>query len=88
MSLNDLINNNFLDIKIDDLNIHLKMEGYNPAGSIKIKTAYALIEHYEKLGLINENTKLIESSSGNLGVALSSVCAEKKYNFTCVCDRK
>lgn len=66
--------------------MYLKIEGLNPAGSIKLKTAYSVIDDLEQQGKITPNTKLIESSSGNLGVALSMVCAERGYRFTCVID--
>jgi cysteine synthase A len=66
--------------------IYLKLEGLNLAGSIKLKTALGLIESLEKRGLIRENSILIESSSGNLGVALSMVCASRGLHFTCVVD--
>ncbi len=76
-------------VQIGDLcsaTIQLKIEGLNPAGSIKLKTAHALITDLEVRGLINHKTRLIESSSGNLGVALAMVCATKGYQFVCVID--
>lgn len=66
---------------------YLKLEGLNIAGSIKLKTALHLIN-----GLIAEKkihphtSKIVESSSGNLGVALSIVCKAKGLPFTCVTD--
>lgn len=76
-------------IQIDQLcsaKVQLKIEGLNPAGSIKLKTAYAIISDLESRGLITPRTRLIESSSGNLGVALAMVCAAKGYQFVCVID--
>ncbi|WP_256079601.1 2,3-diaminopropionate biosynthesis protein SbnA [Massilia sp. YIM B04103] len=67
-------------------NLNLKLESCNPAGSIKMKTAIGLIEHYAEQRAITPDTTLIESSSGNLGVALSLVCAERGYRFICVVD--
>ncbi|WP_165984762.1 2,3-diaminopropionate biosynthesis protein SbnA [Streptomyces sp. YIM 98790] len=64
----------------------LKIEACNPAGSIKIKTAVALVEEAEKAGCIRPRTRLIESTSGNLGIALSVICAAKGYPLTCVTD--
>lgn len=76
--------NNFLPIKA---NVFLKLEGFNLAGSIKIKPAISMIEALEKKGKIHPGyTHIIESSSGNLGVALSLACSVKGYNFTCVSD--
>jgi len=64
----------------------LKMESLNPAGSIKLKTAVGLIDDLQGRGLITADTRLIESSSGNLGVALAMICAERGISFTCVVD--
>jgi 2,3-diaminopropionate biosynthesis protein SbnA len=67
--------------------VFLKLEGFNITGSIKIKTAIALVEDLERRGIAKPNeTVLIESSSGNLGLALSLVCAIKGYKFICVTD--
>lgn len=68
-------------------NVFLKLEGFNVTGSIKIKTAIKLIEDLEQRGVARPNeTVLVESSSGNLGLALSLVCAVKGYEFICVTD--
>ncbi len=70
-----------------DISLYLKLEGLNPAGSIKIKPAINMIEDLEERGLIKPGrSRIIESSSGNLGVALSLVCKVKGYDFTCVTD--
>jgi cysteine synthase A len=67
--------------------VFLKLEGFNVSGSIKIKTAIKLVEDLEQRGLARPNeTVLVESSSGNLGLALSLVCAVKGYEFICVTD--
>ncbi|WP_405150361.1 2,3-diaminopropionate biosynthesis protein SbnA [Sphaerisporangium sp. NBC_01403] len=66
--------------------VYLKIEGFNPAGSIKLKTAIGLIEDAERSGSVSVGVPVIESSSGNLGIALSSICAAKGYPFTCVVD--
>lgn len=67
--------------------MHLKLEGLNIAGSIKFKTALAMVEDLERRGIIRPETNtIIESSSGNLGVALSIVCCAKGYEFMCVTD--
>lgn len=72
---------------IADLNrFYLKVEGFNPGGSIKIKTARGIIQAVEKSGVDMSSTRLIESTSGNLGVALAVICAAKKYRLTCVTD--
>src|SRR6516164_1326100 len=67
--------------------VFLKLEGFNITGSIKIKTAIGLVESLEQRGVARPNeTVLVESSSGNLGLALSLVCAIKGYKFICVTD--
>lgn len=64
----------------------LKLEGLNIAGSIKLKTALSLLRELERLGVSPQKNGIIESSSGNLGVALSIVCKARGYDFTCVID--
>ncbi len=67
--------------------VFLKLEGFNITGSIKIKTAIGLVEDLERRGIARPNeTVLVESSSGNLGLALSLICAIKGYKFICVTD--
>jgi cysteine synthase A len=67
--------------------VFLKLEGFNVSGSIKIKTAIGLIEDLEHRGVAKPGeTVIVESSSGNLGIALSLVCAIKGYKFICVTD--
>ena len=67
--------------------VFLKLEGFNITGSIKVKTAIELVEDLEQRGIARPNeTVLVESSSGNLGLALSLVCAIKGYKFICVTD--
>ena len=66
---------------------YIKFEGLNIAGSIKLKTAKFLIDGLErKYGLCPYKNTIIESSSGNLGIALSIICKSKKYKFICVTD--
>ena len=67
--------------------VFLKLEGFNVSGSIKVKTAIGLIEDLERRGIARPHeTVIVESSSGNLGIALSLVCAIKGYKFICVTD--
>jgi 2,3-diaminopropionate biosynthesis protein SbnA len=68
-------------------NFFLKYEGCNIAGSIKFKTAQYLIAGLEKEYKIKpDKNTIIESSSGNLGIALSIICRAKGYPFICVTD--
>ncbi|MEU2113934.1 2,3-diaminopropionate biosynthesis protein SbnA [Streptomyces sp. NPDC019507] len=66
--------------------LFLKCEGFNFAGSIKLKAATEMVEAAERDGLLRPDSVLIESSSGNLGVALSMIAASKGYRFLCVTD--
>ncbi|MFF5793629.1 2,3-diaminopropionate biosynthesis protein SbnA [Paeniglutamicibacter sp. NPDC012692] len=66
--------------------LYLKIEGFNFAGSIKLKPAREMVERAEREGLIGPGSTLVESSSGNLGVALSMIAASKGYRFVCVVD--
>jgi cysteine synthase A len=66
--------------------LHLKCEGFNFGGSVKMQAAAAMVEAAEHEGLLRPGTKLVESSSGNLGIALSVVSASKGIEFTCVTD--
>lgn len=56
-------------------NICLKMENFNPSGSIKARAAYAMIDEAIKRGDIDNGTVIIEPTSGNTGIALAMVCA-------------
>jgi N-(2-amino-2-carboxyethyl)-L-glutamate synthase len=62
--------------------VFLKLEGFNITGSIKVKTAIGLVEDLEQRGIARRNeTVFVESSSGNLGLSLSLVCAIRGYRF-------
>jgi cysteine synthase A len=66
--------------------LYLKCEGFNFAGSIKLKAATEMVEAAERDGTLTPGSVLVESSSGNLGVALSMIAASKGYRFLCVTD--
>ncbi|QBD78906.1 pyridoxal-phosphate dependent enzyme [Ktedonosporobacter rubrisoli] len=68
--------------------IHLKLESENPTGSVKDRTGYGLIQAMETRGLLGKGSIVIESTSGNLGVALSFYCKLKGYSFIAVVDPK
>ncbi|MFJ5195292.1 2,3-diaminopropionate biosynthesis protein SbnA [Streptomyces sp. NPDC088394] len=68
--------------------LFLKCEGFNFAGSIKLKAATAMVEAAERDGILTPESILVESSSGNLGVALSVIAASKGYRFLCVTDSR
>jgi cysteine synthase A len=68
--------------------LFLKCEGFNFAGSIKLKAATEMVEAAERAGTLRPGSVLVESSSGNLGVALSMIAANKGYGFVCVTDSR
>ena len=59
--------------------IVVKLEFRNPLGSVKDRIGLAMIESAEKEGLIREGTVIVEPTSGNTGIALAFVCAERNY---------
>ena len=63
----------------DGAEILVKFEGLNVGGSIKTRTAYNMILDAEKKGLLNENTVIVEPTSGNQGIGLALVGAVKGY---------
>jgi len=68
--------------------LYLKCEGFNFAGSIKLKIASEMVEDAERDGALTTDSVLVESSSGNLGVALSIIAASRGYRFVCVTDSR
>jgi 2,3-diaminopropionate biosynthesis protein SbnA len=77
----------YIDLRlISRHSLFLKCEGFNFAGSVKFKTAKEMVEAAEQDGTVRPGAILIESSSGNLGVALSMIAASKGYRFLCVTD--
>jgi N-(2-amino-2-carboxyethyl)-L-glutamate synthase len=66
--------------------LFLKCEGFNFAGSIKLKAATEMVGAAAAAGVLTSGSVLVESSSGNLGVALSMIAASRGYRFLCVTD--
>ena len=89
-----MINNNVLDmigntpmIKLNNIgnsNIYVKLEKYNPAGSIKDRAVYYMVENLEKNGLLKKGDVLVEATSGNTGIALSMIGSLKGYKVIIV----
>lgn len=62
-----------------DVNVYVKIESFNPMGSIKDRMARAIIEHAEESGELKPGQTVIEATSGNTGIGLAMVCAKKGY---------
>ncbi|MFF3248979.1 2,3-diaminopropionate biosynthesis protein SbnA [Streptomyces sp. NPDC002870] len=91
ISVPEAFNEDDLYVDIEGIFGHplfLKCEGFNFAGSIKLKAATEMVEAAERDGLLTPDSVLVESSSGNLGVALSMIAASKGYRFLCVTDSR
>lgn len=73
-------------IDIDNITIHFKLESHNLTGSVKDRAAMYIIEKLLKKKTINSKTKIIESSSGNFGIALAACCKLNGLDFYCVID--
>ncbi|MQY19701.1 PLP-dependent cysteine synthase family protein [Nocardia macrotermitis] len=64
----------------------LKLEQFNPTGAAKIRMAREMVLDAERRGLLNDGGHIIESTSGNTGLGLAVVAAERGYRFTAVVD--
>lgn len=64
--------------------LYLKLEGDNPAGSIKDRAAMNMLNAAEKSNLLSKNKKIVEPTSGNTGIALAMACAIKGYKLILV----
>lgn len=64
--------------------IVLKLEFYNPLGSVKDRIGLSMIESAEKNGRLKQGMEIIEPTSGNTGIALAFICASKGYPLTLV----
>ena len=61
--------------------MYVKVEAFNPIGSVKDRLALAIIDDAERRGAIKPGQTVVEATSGNTGIALSMVCAAKGYPF-------
>lgn len=65
-------------------NIYAKLEGFNPAGSVKDRVALSMLNKAYKQGKINENSTIVEPTSGNTGIALAMLCSVMGYKCVIV----
>ena len=68
----------------DGVNVYVKVESFNPMGSVKDRMARAVIEAAERSGELRPGQTVIEATSGNTGIGLAMVCAQKGYPLVVV----
>lgn len=68
----------------EHVEIYVKVESFNPMGSVKDRLAYAIILDAEERGVLKPGDTVIEATSGNTGIALAMVCAARGYPFVSV----
>jgi cysteine synthase A len=61
--------------------IYVKIEAFNPLGSVKDRLAFAIIDDAERRGVLKPGQTVVEATSGNTGIALAMVCAARGYPF-------
>ncbi len=87
--ITDLIGNTpFYELKMKNNNwkVYLKLEKFNPGGSMKDRMALNMIEAAERKGYLKPGGTIVESSSGNTAIALAIASAIKGYKFVAVVD--
>lgn len=67
-----------------DVEVYAKAEWFNPGGSVKDRAALSMIDDAEKRGALNREKVLIDSTSGNTGIAYALICAAKGYRVKLV----
>jgi cysteine synthase A len=63
----------------DGFNLYVKVESFNPSGSVKDRLALSVIEDGEQSGALKPGQTVVEATSGNTGIGLAMVCAQKGY---------
>ncbi len=66
------------------INLYVKLEAFNPMGSVKDRLALGIIEDAERSGKLKPGQTVIEATSGNTGIGLAMVCAQKSYPLVVV----
>src|SRR4051794_28610013 len=62
-----------------DVNLYVKIEAFNPLGSVKDRLALGVIEAAERSGELGPGRTVVEATAGNAGIGLAMVCAQKAY---------
>ena len=62
-----------------NVNLYVKVEAFNPMGSVKDRLALGIIEDAERSGALKPGQTVVEATSGNTGIGLAMVCAQKGY---------
>ena len=75
-----------LPVSNPDARLFLKLEKYNPGGSMKDRMSVSMVDRAERLGHLHPGGTIVESSSGNTGIGLATVAAERGYRFIAVVD--
>lgn len=68
----------------EGIDLFVKVEAFNPLGSVKDRLALGIIEDAERRGLLEPGQTVVEATSGNTGIALAMVCAAKGYSLVTV----
>ena len=68
----------------EGVNLYVKMESFNPMSSVKDRLALGIIEDAERTGKLRPGQTVIEATSGNTGIGLAMVCAQKGYPLVVV----
>lgn len=63
----------------EGVNVYVKIEAFNPMGSVKDRLALGVIEDAERRGALKPGQTVVEATSGNTGIGLAMVCAQKGY---------
>jgi len=66
------------------VDLYVKLESFNPMGSVKDRLALGVIEHAERTGALQPGQTVVEATSGNTGIGLAMVCAQKGYPLVVV----
>ncbi|EQB87249.1 cysteine synthase A [Clostridium punense] len=77
IKLNNIVSNEMAEV-------YVKLEKYNPAGSVKDRAAMGMVEEAERLGLLKPNSVIVEPTSGNTGIALAMIGKLKGYKVIIV----